>query len=141
MSKGKYLGIDYGDKRIGMAISDYNKEISFPRDFLEYTDESKLIQEVKTFCEAEEITRIVLGLPIQMTGVLGDRAKITQAFYEKLKEAMPQMDIAFFDERLSTQFAISSLRGQGITAKNQKGKRDVMSAQIILQNYLASLRQ
>lgn len=139
MSKGKYLGLDYGDKRVGIAVSDENKEIVFPRDFLEYTSTKKLIQTIKTICEEDNVVRIILGLPIQMDGTLGDRAKKTQVFHDKLKEAMPKMNIAFFDERLSTEFAVKSLRGQGIKDKDQKGKRDAMSAQIILQNYLASL--
>lgn len=140
MNKGKYLAIDYGDKRVGVAVSDYNKEISFPRDFLTYTGEKNLIAQLKKICEEDDISKIVLGLPIQMDGTFGDRAKKTQVFYDKLKEAMPQINIAFFDERLSTEFAVKSLRGQGIKDKDQKGKRDAMSAQIILQNYLASLR-
>ncbi len=140
MNKGKYLAIDYGDKRVGLAISDYNKEISFPRDFLTYTGAKNLIKQLESFCEDESVSRIILGLPIMMNGTLGDRAKKTQLFYEKIKSAMPSMQIDFFDERLSTEFAVKALRGQGIKDKNQKGKRDVLSAQIILQNYLNSLR-
>jgi len=139
MSKGKYLALDYGDRRVGMAISDGNKEISFPRDFLEYVKIKDLIDQLKVFCEQEGVERIVLGLPIHMNGRVGDRAKKTQVFYEALKVAMSEMELVFFDERLSTEFAVKALRGQGIKAKDQKGKRDVISAQIILQNYLATL--
>ncbi len=139
MSKGKYLSIDYGDARVGVAVSDYNKEVAFPRDFLTYKGTKDLIDQLKKFCEDEDISKIILGLPIMMDGTMGDRAKKTQVFHDKLKEAMPNMPIDFFDERLSTEFAVKSLRGQGIKDKDQKGKRDAMSAQIILQNYLASL--
>ncbi len=139
MNKGKYLAIDYGDKRVGIAVSDYNKEISFPRDFLTYAGEKNLVDQLKKICEEEDINKIILGMPIMMDGTIGDRAKKTQVFYDKLKEAMPQMSVDFFDERLSTEFAVKSLRGQGIKDKDQKGKRDAMSAQIILQNYLSSL--
>ena len=139
MNKGKYLAIDYGDKRVGIAISDYNKEISFPRDFLTYTGEKNLIDQLQKICEEEDISKIILGMPIMMDGTIGDRARKTQIFHGKLKEAMPHMNVDFFDERLSTEFAVKSLRGQGVKDKDQKGKRDAMSAQIILQNYLASL--
>lgn len=139
MSKGKYLAIDYGDKRVGIAVSDEDKEIAFPRDFLEYSNQKQLIAELKRICEEAHVVKIILGLPIMMDGTMGDRAKKTQVFHEKLKEAMPDRQVVFFDERLSTQFAIRNLRGQGIKDKNQKGKRDAASAQIILQNYLASL--
>ena len=139
MSKGKYLGIDYGDKRVGIAISDFNKEIAFPRDFLEYSKESELLKTIKKFCEEEQITKIILGLPIQMDGTFGERAKITQKFFDKLKSELPNIKIEFFDERLSTQYASKALQKQGISEKDQKGKRDALSAQIILQNYLNSL--
>lgn len=140
MSKGKYLGIDFGDKRVGIAVSDFNKDIAFPRDFLTYNGENDLIAQLRKICEEESVVKIILGLPIMMDGVLGDRAKKTQLFYDKLKKAMPGMSVDFFDERLSTEFAVASLRGQGIKDKDQKGKRDAASAQIILQNYLSSLR-
>lgn len=140
MNKGKYLAIDYGDKRVGVAVSDFNKEIAFPRDFLTYTGENNLLSQLQHICEEEQIIKIILGLPIMMDGTLGDRAKKTQVFYDKLKKAMPHVAVEFFDERLSTEFAVKTLRGQGIKDKDQKGKRDAMSAHIILQNYLNSLR-
>lgn len=137
--KGKCLALDYGDRRVGMAVSDAEMKISFPRDFLEYKNNADLIGVIEDFCRDEDIVRIVLGMPIQMDGSLGERARLTQLFHAKLKKAMPHMEVVFFDERLSTEFAVKALRGQGIKAKDQKGKRDAMSAQIILQNYLASL--
>lgn len=140
MSKGKYLAIDYGDKRVGIAVSDYNKEIAFPRDFLTYTGEKNLVTQLQKICEEEDISKIILGLPIMMDGTMGDRARKTQVFHGKLKEAIPHVPVDFFDERLSTEFAVKSLRGQGIKDKDQKGKRDAMSAQIILQNYLSSIQ-
>ena len=137
--KGRLLAIDYGDKRVGIAVSDYNKEIAFPRDFLTYTGDKDLIRQLRKLCEEENVSKIILGLPIQMDGTFGERARKTQKFFDKLKEALPHMSIDFFDERLSTEFAVKSLRGQGFKAKDQKGKRDALSAQIILQNYLNSL--
>lgn len=141
MTKGKFLALDFGDKRVGMAVSDENKEISFPRDFFEYHKIQELLDHLKLFCRDEGIIRIVLGLPIHMDGRLGERAEKTQQFFNQLKTVMPNMDIVFFDERLSTEFAVKSLRGMGIKARDQKGKRDTLSAQIILQNYLASLKK
>jgi len=139
MNKGKYLAIDYGDKRVGVAVSDFNKEIAFPRDFLTYSGDNNLLAQLQNICQEDQVIKIILGLPIMMDGTLGDRAKKTKVFYDKLKAAMPHVAIEFFDERLSTEFAVKSLRGQGVKDKDQKGKRDAMSAQIILQNYLNSL--
>ena len=140
MSKGKYLGIDFGDRRVGIAISDFDKTIAFPRDFLEYERIPALLKSIQKFCEEEDIIKIVLGLPIHMDGTFGERAKKTQVFFEKIKKAMPKMEVDFFDERLSTEYATKALGQQGIKAKNQKGKRDALSAQIVLQNYLNSLK-
>jgi putative Holliday junction resolvase len=140
MGKGKYMGLDFGDKRVGVAISDENKEISFPRDFLEYGSDRDLLSQLKTICEQDEVIKIILGMPINMDGKLGQRAQKTRLFYDKLKKILPEISIELFDERLSTQFAVQSLRGQGIRDKDQKGKRDALSAQIILQNYLSSLK-
>ena len=139
MSKGKYLGIDYGDKRVGIAVSDFNKEISFPRDFLEYKSLRGLISQIQKICEEEQVVKIVLGLPIQMDGTFGERALKTLKFFNKLKESL-NISVEYFDERLSTEYAVKALRKQGIKDKNQKGKRDALSAQIILQNYLNSLK-
>ncbi|MBN2087641.1 Holliday junction resolvase RuvX [Candidatus Peregrinibacteria bacterium] len=139
MNKGKYLGIDYGDRRVGIAVSDFNKEIAFPRDFLEFKSINSLIQQIRDICEEEQICKIVLGLPIQMDGTFGDRAIETQKFFDELKQNLPEIGVDFFDERLSTEYAKKALGMQGIKSKDQKGKRDALSAQIILQNYLNSL--
>ena len=97
MNKGKYLAIDYGDRRVGIALSDFNKEIAFPRDFLEYAGEKQLLASLQKLCEEEQVTKIILGLPIMMDGTFGDRAKKTQVFYEKLREVLPRTAIEFFD--------------------------------------------
>ena len=140
MSKGKYLGIDYGDRRVGIAISDFNKEISFPRNFIEYETDAKLIKEIEELCEDESVSKVILGLPIHMDGTFGERAQKTQKFFDKLQKKLPNIEIDFFDERLSTEYATKALGLQKIKAKDQKGKRDAISAQIILQNYLNSLK-
>ncbi len=136
MTKGKYLAIDYGDKRVGLAISDLDKEIAFPRDFLEHDSKTNLIEQIKTFCDEEQIVRVVVGLPIEMNGNFGDRAIKTQKFGDELKNAIDPIDVEYFDERLTTKESIKKLQQQGIKAKDQKGQRDMVSAQIILEGYL-----
>lgn len=139
MSNTTYLGIDFGDRRVGIAVSDWTKDIAFPRDFFEYDEMDVLIDQLRQLCDEEGVEKIVLGLPLHMDGKVGERAKKTHVFADLLKKRMPNMDIILFDERLSTEYANQTLRKQGIRAKNQKGKRDALSAQIILQNYLNSL--
>ncbi|MBU1650651.1 Holliday junction resolvase RuvX [bacterium] len=130
---------DRGRRYHGIAVSDFDKEISFPRDFIEYETDASLIKILGKICEEEQISKIILGLPIHMDGTFGERAKKTQKFFDKLKNKLPGIEIDFFDERLSTEYATKALSIQKIKVKDQKGKRDALSAQIILQNYLNSL--
>ena len=139
MSKGKYLGIDFGEKRVGIAVSDFDKAIVFPRDYLEYKTLPSLIKSIGDLCAEEQIIKVVLGLPIEMGGTWGEKAKKVLAFGEKLKKALPSIAIEYFDERLTTLGASRMLRSHGIKAKEQRKGIDSVSAQIILQNYLNSL--
>ena len=139
MTKGKYLAIDYGDKRVGLAISDYDKVIAFPRDFLEYKNIKDLVGQIKKFCDDEQIVKIIVGLPIEMDGSVGERFLKTEKFVAQLKKAIDQIPVEYFDERLTTKQSIQKLHEQGIRAKEQKGQRDMVSAQIILEAYLKSL--
>jgi putative holliday junction resolvase len=137
----KYLGIDFGDKRVGIAISDLNKEIAFPRDFLEYNNENDLLETIIKICEVDNVEKIILGMPIMMSGEHGDRAIKTNEFSSRLQEVLPDIEIEFIDERLSSQYATKMLHTMGIKSKNQKGKRDALSAQIILQNYINRVKR
>ncbi|MBI5412425.1 Holliday junction resolvase RuvX [Candidatus Peregrinibacteria bacterium] len=140
MDKGKYLGIDFGDRRVGIALSDLNKEIAFPREVLVVLKLSELLEELKLLCETEGVTKIVLGLPLDMNGNWGDRAQKTEVFRQKLEKAVPGIDIEYFDERLTSVEAEKSLREQGYKNHRQKDKKDAVAAQKILQTYLDSRR-
>lgn len=139
MSKGKYLAIDYGDKRVGLAISDFDKQVAFPREFITYQKERELIEQVKAFCEAEQVIKVIIGLPVEMDGGMGERVIKTYAFGDALKKEIAPTSVDYFDERLTTKQSIKKLHQQGLKAKEQKGQRDMVSAQIILEAFLNSL--
>lgn len=138
MTKGKYLGLDFGGRRVGVAISDLNKEIVFPREAITYERLADLLAALQALCAEESVTKIIIGLPIQMDGTLGEQVTKTYAFGQKLAIALPTVPVEYFDERLTTQAAQARLREQGIKAKDQKGKKDSLSAQLILETYLKS---
>ena len=138
MSKGRYLAIDFGDRRIGLAISDFDKQIAFPREVLEGSPK-KAILKIKKLCEEENVVRVIVGLPIQMDGTVGERFVKTHAFGAELRGGLGDIPVEFFDERLTTRRAGQLLQEQGVSAKNAKGARDMVSAQVILEAYLASL--
>ena len=136
MSKGKYLSIDFGDRRVGLAISDFDKQIAFPRDILE--NNRSLVRQIKQFCKDEQIIKVVIGLPVEMDGTMGDRVIKTYEFGDKMKEAIYPIPVDYFDERLTTKEATKKLHQQGIKEKEQKGQKDMVSAQIILEAYMES---
>jgi putative Holliday junction resolvase len=139
-SKGKYIALDFGDRRIGVAISDLNKEVAFPREFIGNKNPTDALRAIQALCAAENVEKIIVGLPIQMDGTWGDRADKTQQFCEALRGAMPEMAIEFFDERLTSQQARKMLHGGGIKESKQKTESDSVAAGVILQSYLDSLR-
>jgi len=136
MTKGKYLAIDYGDRRVGLAISDFDKQVAFPRDFLE--NNRVLISQIKKLCDGEQVIKIIVGLPIEMDGTIGERSIKTYKFGDKLKKALHPIPVDYFDERLTTKRAKQLLQEQGIKAKEQKGRLDMISAQVILEAYMES---
>ncbi|MBN2096017.1 Holliday junction resolvase RuvX [Candidatus Peregrinibacteria bacterium] len=139
MSKGKYLAIDYGDRRVGLAISDFDKQIAFPRDFLEYKKTDELIDQIKIFCREGQIIKVIVGLPVEMDGTMGERVIKTYEFGDKLKKAIHPTPVEYFDERLTTKEATRKLHQQGIKEREQKGQKDMVSAQIILEAYLKNM--
>lgn len=135
----KYLALDYGERRVGVAVSDPGGAMAFARDFLENSGQEDLLVKITTLCEQEGIHRIILGLPLHTDGQEGERVKATRDFAELLKKTLPQIELEFFDERFTTKWATHKLREAGIKAKEQKGKKDSLAAQILLQTYLDAL--
>jgi putative holliday junction resolvase len=140
MSKGRYLAIDYGDRRIGLAVSDFDKQIAFPRETLACKTEKESLDKIHEFCQAEQITKVIVGLPVMMDGSVGDRFVKTHQFAGKLRERIDPIPVEFFDERLTTNRASQLLHEQGVKSKQQKKSIDMVSAQVILDAYLRSIQ-
>lgn len=122
----KILGIDYGSRQIGIAISDVDRIVGFPREIIVHETEEEGISRVIEYAKKENIEEAVLGLPIGLSGEDTAQTKETRAFGEKLQTN--GLKISFEDERLTTALAEKS-----------GGKRkdaDMMAAQLILQTYL-----
>ncbi len=136
----KYLGIDYGIRRVGIAISDAGLTISFPRDHI--LNDNMLLKKLSTIVREEEIKKIVIGMPVAMSGENSDQTEITKIFSDKLRKFLEKdginADIDFIDERLTSRMAGAEIiRTVARKSKRrEKGLVDEMSAQIILQNYL-----
>ncbi len=132
----KVLSIDYGLKRIGLAIGDTELKIAVPKGTIK--SDVRAPEKIAEIVRKGKIKTVVLGLPLTPSGKEGQRAKLVREFASRLKEAIPEVEIVLWDERYTTLEARSRL-GNSSTVKRKKGVLDAISAQIILEEYLLSL--
>lgn len=131
----KSLGIDYGEKRIGLAISSDEGNYAFAYQTLEERSQQDIFQKLANICEKENIETIVIGLPLNQEGVAGKEAQIVQRFAKELEEYL-KIPVAFEDERFSSAMAHQLYREAGKKTKETRATIDQKSAQLILQTYL-----
>lgn len=131
----RYLGLDLGTKSLGLALSDRTGLIASFYKNISYTDEDKLLEEIKDIVEKEHVEKLVLGLPKNMDNSLGWRSTETIEFKEKL-EKMLDKEVIIEDERLTTKIAENMLIDFDLSRKKRKKVIDGVSAVIILQSYL-----
>jgi len=122
----KILGIDYGDSRIGIAISDSENRIALPYKIIENKDEEFFVHELKYVCKKESIDKIIVGLPLALSGEETVQTKKVRDVVETLKREFT-VPVETEDERMSSKLA-------GIMVGNNKD--DANAAAIILQGYL-----
>ena len=131
----KFLGIDYGDSKVGLALSDEEKKFAFARQTLSNLQKSKLFQNVASNCEKENIERVIVGLPLNQEGKMGKQATKVRLFGNELADFL-KMPVEFEDERFSTAMAGQLFREANKKTRETKGIIDQQAAQIILQTYL-----
>ncbi len=132
------LGIDFGDRRIGLAKSDPMGILASGLDTFSWKDDISLpVAHISDLTKQYKVEKIVLGMPRNMDGSYGARATATEQFADALKEAV-DIDITYWDERLTTASAMRTLRDQGKKGSRDKGAVDRAAACHILQSYLDS---
>ena len=134
----RLLGIDHGDSRIGLAISDELGSFAHPYRTLQ--SGARVIDEIRAIGERVQISGIIIGFPKNMDGTLGPAAAKVKLFGEHLAQVLPTIKIIFWDERLTTREAQRALHAAGKNAKQSKKMIDQVAAQILLQNYMDSLQ-
>ncbi len=137
----RILCIDYGDARIGVAVSD---PLGLTAQMLETikwkNDVNKPVQRIREISDGYNCEAIVVGIPRNMDGTVGPREIKTRGFMKLLEDELPSTKIVPWDERLTTVMAQRAMHDMGIVAKNQKSRIDQMAAAFILQGYLDSLK-
>lgn len=131
----RILGIDYGEKHVGVAISDILGILASGIVTLDNKNKEFIIGEIKKICKEKEISKIVIGLPTSMSGSEENQAKKVKKFTDDLKKEI-NVSIVFEDERLTSMMAGKFLDEKKTKIKERKEKEHKLSAQIILQDYL-----
>ena len=131
---GRILGIDYGDTRIGLALSDRKRSISFPYKTLKNKNEAFITDNIKNIIIEKDIEYLVLGLPIGLNGNDTQQTKKVRKFADILKNF--KKPVYLHDERLSSVSAKKSLVLDNIKTGHSKDKIDVRAATILLQHYI-----
>ena len=131
----RILSLDYGEKRVGLAISDLMQIIAKPFKTLNNISNNNIIDQLKIIIKEKSIEKIVVGLPITLNNKESSQTKIVIQFINQLKIAV-STPVVSYDERLTSIEAKRSLVSQGIKTGHNKGAVDMTAAAIFLQNYL-----
>ncbi|HYM21146.1 MAG TPA: Holliday junction resolvase RuvX [Candidatus Kapabacteria bacterium] len=138
----RVLAIDYGTKRIGLAISDELRILATAIGIIEHTE--RAIAELVKTIETERVAAVIIGLPRTMSGGESEMTAEVRGFAAKLQKSLEGTGVTqeFYDERMSSIIASSNIREQGLSKskRKQKYRYDEEAARVILQEYLDSLR-
>ena len=132
----RVMALDFGDARIGIAMSDIMKIIANGYETYKRVNEEKDLQYIAGLVKPNMVDEIVFGLPINMDGTEGERVLKTRDFAEKLQNLVPNVKISFQDERLTTVTGERMLIEAGVRREKRNGVIDKIAATIILQQYL-----
>lgn len=127
------LGVDPGARRVGLALADPETRFARP---LETVDASDALARIQALVGEEGIVTIVVGRPLSLSGEAGAAAHASEAFARSLREALPEVSVVEFDERLTTVVAQRQMRDAGISTKRSRAAIDSVAAQVMLQGYL-----
>jgi putative Holliday junction resolvase len=131
----RVLGIDFGEKRLGLALSDESRTLASPLAVYERKDLQSDLRFLRDLILRYQITEIVLGLPLNMDGSLGLKAQQVLEFKRALEESL-KLPVHTFDERFTTAEAERALLEANMSRRKRKAKRDALAAVLILQGYL-----
>lgn len=138
--EGRIMGVDFGDTRTGLAVSDELRFLASGIGYISPGGIEKTADAVAEIARERAVTAIVVGHPINMNGTEGPRAARAAEFAGLLRDRLDGVEVVLFDERMTTMAATRYLNETNVRGKKRKGVIDTLSAQIILQNFIDSLR-
>lgn len=136
----KIMGIDYGDARTGVAVSDLLRSIVGTTCVVPSRNTEKAVADIARIAKDNDVGEIVVGLPKNMDGTEGPRAELCRGFAQTLREATG-LEVVMWDERRTTVEAHNILSAHNYHGKKRKNTVDAVAASLILEGYLAYLRR
>lgn len=134
-SVGRVLAVDYGERRVGLALSDPAGLIAQGLDTIQTADTVESLASIVDIVEEQQVREIILGLPIHMDGAAGEMAGKVEAMADELRKKV-SCDVRTWDERLTSVSARRAIHEMGSTVRGNKGSLDRIAATLLLQNYL-----
>lgn len=131
----RILGIDYGRKRVGVAVSD---PLGIFASALETVPAAKIIDYLKNYTQNHKVSRFVVGYPMNLNGRPAECAQYVDVFLKHLKKQFPDIPVTLEDERFTSQLAMKAMIAGGMKKSDRREKENVdkISAAIILQSYM-----
>ncbi len=137
MIKMRSLGIDYGDARVGIAISDPLGITAQGLETIHHKGNDKIVlKRIEELLQIYEISTFVIGMPVNMNGTKGERVELTKKFIHKLKCKFNNINIEQIDERLTTVAAHKTMNFLEVKSKEKRNIVDTISAVYILETYI-----
>jgi putative Holliday junction resolvase len=134
------LGLDIGDRRIGVALSDPDGILASPLTVIERTEDSQALAAIIEIINKRDVGQVIVGLPRSLDGTLGGQAEKVKDFAQRLSEQV-EIPLEYRDERLTTVMAQRLKRASGGRKTREKARYDAQAAALILQNYLDESQQ
>ena len=136
---GRILGIDYGEKRIGIAMCDPLQRLSSALCTINNTALKKSLGEIVNICSNQQVVAVIVGMPVNMDGSRGEKAEWIDQFIVKIQNRLPKTPVLPWDERWSTKSAENILHESGKSPSKHRHLIDQIAAEIILQSFLDRL--
>lgn len=135
--KGRILAVDWGERRIGLALSDETQTLAQPLATLtrrpgKRFPMAQLLEQVKR----NDVVGIVVGLPLDEAGAEGDAAHAARALADDIKRSVGELEVSMWDERMTTARVLAAVREMGGSTRGRKEDVDAMAAALLLQHYL-----
>lgn len=134
----RILGLDIGERRIGVAVSDPGLAIASPLEVLDARAVTNSVA-LREIIEEYEIERVVIGLPLSLDGTEGPQALRVRRMADELADSLG-LPVHFYDERFSSVEAGRAMQAAGMSERQKRGSVDMVAAALLLQGYLDSLR-